>query len=141
MAGNMAPLSHGVHTMNYVAHAQQAKDYMPMPRQVYFIIFTYMVYTQLVRSGLVIFYFFSISVHFEFSQRFNHPKYLSNEAVANGLAIHHGDSAPLMNNAEISDPQQMMLGNKLYPLVHRHQVLAPRVTNILSSVTRISFLA
>jgi hypothetical protein len=40
------PLSHGVHTMKYVAHAQQEKDYVPMPRQVCFIIFTSMVYKQ-----------------------------------------------------------------------------------------------
>jgi hypothetical protein len=40
MAGNLVPLSHGVHTMNYVAHAQPAKDYMSMPRQACFMSFS-----------------------------------------------------------------------------------------------------
>ncbi|KAK3151224.1 hypothetical protein QOZ80_3AG0243260 [Eleusine coracana subsp. coracana] len=96
MTGNMVPLPHGVHTMNYVAHAQPAKDYLSMPRQ-----------------------------------RFSHPKYFSSDVVANGLAIHHGDPVPSMNNAEMSE-QQMVLGNKLYPLVKRQQPeLAGKITGML----------
>lgn len=74
--------------MNYVAHAQPAKDYMSMPRQ-----------------------------------RFSHPKYFSNDVVANGLAIHHGDPVPSMNNNGDMSDQQMILGNKLHPLVQRQQVI------------------
>nr|CAB3501231.1 unnamed protein product [Digitaria exilis] len=33
MGGNMMPLPHTVHAVNYVAHAQPAKEFMSMPRQ------------------------------------------------------------------------------------------------------------
>ncbi|TVU47529.1 hypothetical protein EJB05_07133, partial [Eragrostis curvula] len=108
MTGNMMPLPHTVHTMNYVAHAQPAKDYMSMPRQ-----------------------------------RFGHPKYFSNEVVANGLAIHHGDPVPPMNeDAEIAEKQRTILGNKLFPLVERHQPdLAAKITGMLLEVRNSDVLA
>ncbi|XP_062213774.1 uncharacterized protein LOC133914768 [Phragmites australis] len=104
MGGNMMPLPHAVHTVNYVAHAQPAKDFMSMPRQ-----------------------------------RFSHPKYFSNNVMANSLAIHHGDPVSSMNDAFNSllasappDQQKNMLGNKLYPLVERHQPeLASKITGML----------
>jgi len=33
--GNMMPLPHTVHAVNYVTHAPPAKDFMSMPRQVF----------------------------------------------------------------------------------------------------------
>jgi hypothetical protein len=35
MGGNMMPLPHTVHAVNYIAHAPPAKDFMSMPRQVF----------------------------------------------------------------------------------------------------------
>ncbi|KAL6644816.1 hypothetical protein ACP70R_016424 [Stipagrostis hirtigluma subsp. patula] len=104
MGGNMMPLPHALHTVNYVAHAQPAKDFMSMPRQ-----------------------------------RFGHPKYISNDMVANGLAIHQGDHVSSMNDPFSSllatappDEQRNMLGNRLFPLVERHQPeLAAKITGML----------
>lgn len=36
MGGNMMPLPHAVHTMNYMTHPQPAKEFMSLPRQVLF---------------------------------------------------------------------------------------------------------
>lgn len=49
--------------------------------------------------------------------------------MANGLAIHHGDSISSLNDAFNNllatappEEQKNMLGNRLYPLVERHHV-------------------
>ncbi|KAL6907639.1 hypothetical protein ACP4OV_002678 [Aristida adscensionis] len=104
MGGNIMPIPHTLHTVNYVTHAQPAKDLMSMPRQ-----------------------------------RFGHPKYISNDMVAGGLAIHQGDHVSSMNDpfssllaAAPPDEQRNMLGNRLYPLVERHQPdLASKITGML----------
>ncbi|GJN31069.1 hypothetical protein PR202_gb19424 [Eleusine coracana subsp. coracana] len=83
------------------------------------------------RHGFIVLFLLHLYRTFEFKQRFSHPKYFSNDVVANGLAIHHGDPVPSMNNAEMSE-QQMVLGNKLYPLVKRQQPeLAGKITGML----------
>ncbi|AQL07617.1 polyadenylate-binding protein 7 [Zea mays] len=104
MGGNMMPLPHAVHTMNYMTHPQPAKEFMSLPRQ-----------------------------------RFNHPKYFSNDVMANSLAIHQSDPVSTMNdsfsNYLASAPpaeQKNLLGNRLYPLVERHQPeLASKITGML----------
>ncbi|CAL4930413.1 unnamed protein product [Urochloa decumbens] len=104
MGGNMMPLPHTVHAVNYVAHAPPAKDFMSMPRQ-----------------------------------RFSHPKYVSNDVMANGLTIHHGDPVSSVNDSFSSylasappDEQKTLLGNRLFPLVERHQPdLASKITGML----------
>uniref|UniRef100_A0A0E0CYS7 Polyadenylate-binding protein n=1 Tax=Oryza meridionalis TaxID=40149 RepID=A0A0E0CYS7_9ORYZ len=101
MNGNMM---HFHHTVNYVPHAQPAKEFMSMSRQ-----------------------------------RFSHAKYIPNDVMANGLAIHHGDSISSMNDAfnnllATAPPkeQKNMLGNRLYPLVERHHPdLASKITGML----------
>ncbi|RLN17964.1 polyadenylate-binding protein 4-like [Panicum miliaceum] len=101
MGGNMMPLPHTVHAVNYVAHAPPAKDFMSMPRQ-----------------------------------RFSHPMYFSNDVVANGLTIHHGDPVNDSFSSYLASAppaeQKTMLGNRLYPLVERHQPeLASKITGML----------
>ncbi|XP_006651254.1 polyadenylate-binding protein 4-like [Oryza brachyantha] len=72
-------------------------------------------------------------------QRFGHAKYMPNDLMANGLAIHHGDSISSMNDAfnnllatASPDEQKNMLGNRLYPLVERHHPdLASKITGML----------
>uniref|UniRef100_A0A0D9VSJ6 Polyadenylate-binding protein n=1 Tax=Leersia perrieri TaxID=77586 RepID=A0A0D9VSJ6_9ORYZ len=72
-------------------------------------------------------------------QRFNHAKYIPNDVMANGLAIHHGDSISSMNDAFNNlladappEEQKNMLGNRLYPLVERHHPdLASKITGML----------
>uniref|UniRef100_A0A0E0KC12 PABP n=1 Tax=Oryza punctata TaxID=4537 RepID=A0A0E0KC12_ORYPU len=101
MNGNMM---HFHHTVNYVPHAQPAKELMSMSRQ-----------------------------------RFSHAKYIPNDVIANGLAIHHGDSISSMNDAFNNllatappEEQKNMLGNRLYPLVERHNPnLASKITGML----------
>uniref|UniRef100_A0A0E0NTC4 Polyadenylate-binding protein n=1 Tax=Oryza rufipogon TaxID=4529 RepID=A0A0E0NTC4_ORYRU len=101
MNGNMM---HFHHTVNYVPHAQPAKEFMSMSRQ-----------------------------------RFSHAKYIPNDVMANGLAIHHGDSISSMNDAFNNllatappEEQKNMLGNRLYPLVERHHPdLASKITGML----------
>ncbi|OEL36738.1 Polyadenylate-binding protein 7 [Dichanthelium oligosanthes] len=115
MGGNMMPLPHTVHAVNYVAHAQPAKDYMSMPRQ-----------------------------------RFSHPKYFSNDVMANGLAIHHGDPISSVNDSFSSylasaspTEQKNLLGNKLYQLVERHQPgeLVSKITGMLLELDNSEVLA
>ncbi|KAF0904213.1 hypothetical protein E2562_032990 [Oryza meyeriana var. granulata] len=101
MNGNMM---HFHHAVNYVPHAQPAKELMSMSRQ-----------------------------------RFSHPKYIPNDVMANGLAIHRGDSVSSMNDAFHNllasappEEQKNMLGNRLYPLVERHHPdLASKITGML----------
>jgi len=66
----------------------------------------------------------------ELLQRFNHSKYFSNDVMANGLAIHQSDPVSTMNDSFSSylasappAEQKNLLGNRLYPLVERHQVI------------------
>ena len=68
---------------------------------------------------------------FEFLQRFSHPKYFSNDVMANGLTFHHGDPVSSVNDSFSSylasappEEQKKLLGNRLYPLVERHQVIS-----------------
>ncbi|KAJ1297726.1 hypothetical protein BS78_01G398900 [Paspalum vaginatum] len=104
MSGNMMPIPHAVHAVNYVTHAQPAKDFMSMPRQ-----------------------------------RFSHPKYITNDVMANGLAIHHGDPVSPVNESFSSclasaapAEQKKLLGNRLHPLVEMHQPqLANKITGML----------
>ncbi|CAD6210645.1 unnamed protein product [Miscanthus lutarioriparius] len=104
MGGNMMPLPHAVHAMNYVTHAQPTKEFMSMPRQ-----------------------------------RFNHSKYFSNDVMANGLDIHQSDPISIMNDSFSSylasappAEQKKLIGNRLYPLVERHQPeLASKITGML----------
>ncbi|KAG2552880.1 polyadenylate-binding protein 4-like [Panicum virgatum] len=104
MGGNMMPLPHTVHAVNYVARAPPAKDFMSMPRQ-----------------------------------RFSHPKYFSNDVMANGLTFHHGDPVSSVNDSFSSylasaspEEQKNLLGNRLYPLVERHQPeLVSKITGML----------
>ncbi|KAF8683713.1 hypothetical protein HU200_044643 [Digitaria exilis] len=107
MRGNMMPLPHTVHAVNYVTHAQPAKEFMSMPTHA--------------------------------QPRFSHPKYFPNDVMANGLAIHHGDPVSSVNDAFNSylasaPPQEEknLLGNRLFPLVERHQPeLVNKITGML----------
>ena len=78
----------------------------------------------------------------ELLQRFNHPKYFSNDVMANGLAIHQSDPVSIMNDSFSSylasappAEQKNLLGNMLYPLVERHQVIL-----FLGSISHMFFL-
>lgn len=182
MGGNMMPLPHAVHTMNYMTHPQPAKEFMSLPRQVLFSTLSCSIndvnigkYIHLLHGLLCDLclhikhfhqicpqcvcvcvlrwrlwiwqlyswfrycesYLFFVYILFtrqpytlELLQRFNHPKYFSNDVMANSLPIHQSDPVSTMNdsfsNYLASAPpaeQKNLLGNRLYPLVERHQVV------------------